>query len=111
VRETFGAAIAIIQAERAKDGQIRRAMKTIAHDEMRHARLSWAIAAWIDTKLGTRARARVRRARAKAVAALTRGVAAEPAPEVREELGLPTAAEARGVLEELLASLWWRSTE
>jgi hypothetical protein len=106
VRETFGAAVAIIQAQRASDGRARRAMKPIARDEMRHARLSWAVAAWLDTKLDGRARARVRRARAKAVEALMRSVAVEQAPDVSKELGLPTAVQARVVLEQLQASLW-----
>lgn len=109
VRETFGAAIAIIQAERANDRHVRRAMRAIAPDEMRHAQLSWAIAGWLDTKLDRQARGRVRRARAKAVDALVRSVAVEPDPDMRKALGLPTAAQARVVLEQLRASLWWCS--
>jgi hypothetical protein len=109
VRETFGAAVATIQAGQASDGRFRRAMKTIAHDEMRHARLSWAVAAWLDTQLDTPARARVRRARAKAVEALMRSAAVEQAPGVSRELGLPSAAQARVVVEQLRSSLWSRS--
>ncbi len=109
VRETFGAAVAILQAGRANDRQVRKAMKPIARDEMRHAQLSWAVAAWLDTKLDPQGRARVRRARAKAVEALVRSVAVERDPDLSKELGLPTAAEARAVLEQLRASLWSRS--
>jgi hypothetical protein len=109
VRETFGAAIAIIQAERASDGWVRRAMRPIAHDEMRHAQLSWAIAGWLDTKLDTQARARVRRARAKAVDALVRSLTMEPDPDMSKDLGLPSAAQARVVVEQLRASLWCRT--
>jgi hypothetical protein len=42
VRETFGAVVAMIQAERAGDARVRRAMRRIARDETRHAELSWA---------------------------------------------------------------------
>jgi hypothetical protein len=46
VRETFGVAVAMIRAERAGDKQVRRAMRSIARDEMQHAELSWAVARW-----------------------------------------------------------------
>jgi len=47
VRETFSAAVAMIQAERATDMKVRHAMKRIARDETRHAELSWAVAQWL----------------------------------------------------------------
>jgi hypothetical protein len=106
VRETFGAAVAILQSEQASDAHIRRAMKTIARDEMRHAQLSWAIAQWLETKLDARARARVSRARSEAVEALARGARHEPDAGVVQRLGIPSAAQALAALHELRASLW-----
>jgi hypothetical protein len=106
VRETFGAAVAVLQSEQAGDSHMRRAMKTIARDEMRHAQLSWAIARWLETKLDARAHARVNRARSEAVEALERGARHEPDAGVAWHLGIPSAAQALAALHELRASLW-----
>jgi len=106
VRETFGAAVGIIQAERASDRRVRRAMKTIARDETRHAQLSWAVAQWLDPRLDAQARARVRRARADAIEALVQSATQEPDVTLTHRLGLPSSAQARAVLDELRASLW-----
>jgi hypothetical protein len=72
VRETFGAAVAMIQAERAGDVQVRRVMKRISLDETRHAELSWAVARWLEPRLDRDSRRRVREAREQAIAALVR---------------------------------------
>jgi rubrerythrin len=109
VRETFGAAVARMQAERAGDVQVRRAMRSIARDETRHAELSWAVARWIDRQLDAGERRRVHEARTRAVEALAREVAQEPDPSLTARLGIPSASQARAALGELQASLW--STE
>jgi hypothetical protein len=106
VRETFGAAVGIIQAERASDRRVRRAMKTIARDETRHAELSWAVATWLEPRLDAAARRRVREAQANAVASLMCDAAHEPDETLTERLGIPTASQASAVLTELQASLW-----
>jgi hypothetical protein len=106
VRETFGAAVAMIQAERAGDVQVRRAMKRIARDETRHAELSWAVARWIEPQLDADTRHRVREAQAKAVAALVGEAGHEPDARLTERLGVPDASQARAVLAELEAALW-----
>jgi hypothetical protein len=106
VRETFGAAVAMIQAERAEDGQVRRALKRIARDETGHAELSWAIARWIEPQLDPDARRRVREAQEHAIATLMREAVREPDASLTERLGIPTASQARAVLAELKASLW-----
>jgi hypothetical protein len=46
VRETYGAALNLLQARSAHDIGVRRAMRAIAADECRHARLAWAVSAW-----------------------------------------------------------------
>ncbi len=109
VRETFAAAIAMMQAAQAGDKRVRRAMKPIARDETRHAQLSWAVAKWLDTQLDSPARARVHRARGEAVEALMHSVEQEPDAVLVHRLGLPCAAQSRAALEDLQSSLW--STE
>lgn len=109
VRETFGAAVAMIQARRVADARLRRAMKGIARDEVRHAELSWAVARWIDRQLDAGGRRRVQEARTQAVEVLAREVAQEPDATLTVRLGIPSASQARAVLGELQASLW--STE
>jgi hypothetical protein len=106
VRETFGALLAMRQAEAARDPEVRRAMEGIARDETRHAELSWALAAWLDERLDAAARARVRAARDEAVADLLREVSAETHPAVAAEMGLPSAAQARAAALDLRAALW-----
>jgi hypothetical protein len=59
IRETFGALVAMYQAEQATDTQIRGAMKVIAQDETRHASLAWRIAKWAEARLSEEERAAV----------------------------------------------------
>ncbi len=66
VGETFGAAQAAWRASHTTDDDMARAMGRIAPDELRHAALGWAVAAWVDAKLDEPARARVRAARNRA---------------------------------------------
>jgi hypothetical protein len=105
VRETFGAAVAAVQAKRARNGRVRAAMKRIARDESRHAQLSWAVADWIHAKLDAGARQRVREARERAGKDLLLAASLEPCPEVSRELGMPSAAEARAIALSLQASM------
>jgi hypothetical protein len=103
VRETFGAALALFQAKSAKYAEIRRAVARIARDECRHAQLSWAVAAWLDSKLDPSARRRVSNAHVEAVGALRREMQFEPSAE---GLGLPSAVQANVMLEALSDGLW-----
>jgi hypothetical protein len=106
VRETFGAAVASMQAESAQDSRVRAVMKRIAADETRHADLSWRVARWLDGKLDLEARERVRQARCQAVESLLRDLDDEPEALVRDRLGLPTAERARRAAEALRTMLW-----
>ena len=99
VNETFGAALAAMQAERATDPQVRRMMGVIAKEELGHSALSWQLAAWLDERLDAGGRERVRAARRQAVTTLLQDLASEGPGSVR--LGLPDAATAR----EMLASM------
>jgi hypothetical protein len=81
VGETFGAALAFFHGEHADaDADVAGAMRAIAEDELRHAALGWAVAAWADARLSEDARARVRTARSVAVVELVDG-----ARDVREK--------------------------
>jgi hypothetical protein len=103
VRETFGAALAAMQAERASDPRLRRMMRRIARDELEHAALAWRIAAWLVTRLDAKALARVQEARDAALDALENEMAHDlPGDDV---LGLPRAREMRAALARIRAAL------
>jgi hypothetical protein len=106
VSETFGAAVAHIQAKRANDRRVRSAMKWIAADETRHAQLSWELAAWFDSKLTRAGRRRVREARKRAGEALARSVGRATDRKSVAALGLPTHDQAAALINELRRSLW-----
>jgi hypothetical protein len=101
VRETYGAAVAWWQAERAHDPQIAREMRRIARDETRHAQLSWDIAGWAEPRLSRAAQARVARARSQAIAALRAEVDRDVAPDLVTTAGVPPRASARELLRRL----------
>jgi hypothetical protein len=106
VRETFGAVLAMRQAERARSVHLRRSMKKIAREEASHAELAWHVARWVSKKLDPAAAERVAEARREAVETLARDLQREPHGSLVHELGLPTATEARAALDALRESLW-----
>jgi rubrerythrin len=97
VRETYGALVLAWQAAHAGDDELRGAFARIARDEARHASLAWALAAWLEPQLDARSRARVARARSRAIARLAREQR-DPPPSLVREAGLPTASESRALL-------------
>lgn len=96
VRETLGAAVAMHQAQHAADEGIARELSTIAEDELRHAALSWAIAAWSVPKMSPRKRAKLGRGCLELLDKLVRG-AASPDAESRRVAGLPSETVVRSV--------------
>jgi hypothetical protein len=72
VRETYGAVVGLVEARVSRDPEVRRASRSIAADECRHAELSWAVAAWILPRLTPGERHAVARAVKDAIAALQR---------------------------------------
>jgi rubrerythrin len=104
VRETYGALLAQWQAAHAGDLELRRAFSAIARDEARHASLSWALARWIEPRLDENARARVDRARARAVRHLANAMR-DPEARLAADAGLPSAAESRALLTSLASAL------
>ena len=59
VKETYGAAIALHQADHANDLVLRTTMRAIARDELRHAELAWQVDRWARMQLAPRASARI----------------------------------------------------
>jgi hypothetical protein len=106
VRETWGAACALVQSMCASDPRVRAAMRYIAEDELSHATLSWDVARWIEAHLSPDERARVDQERARAIAELESDVA-QPQPEPwRAALGWPTPDEARAILRGMRSQVW-----
>ena len=101
VRETWGAVVALWQAQTALDAEARAAFTTIARDEVRHAALAWAIDRWEMPLLDHAAQVRVALAREAAVRAL----AEEPAGEL-PVIGLPAKDHTRQLLARTYSSLW-----
>lgn len=104
-REAYGALVARHQARTASDPVLRAAFACVAEDEARHAALSFDLAAWFGTRLGPAERALVGRAHARALRDLAHEGRHEPAPEVRERAGMPSARVARVLLEGLARAL------
>src|SRR6185436_2341236 len=98
VRETFGALVAIYQAERAEDRTVRRAMKRIAEDESRHAELAWDVALFCDERLDTRERAAVHAAMHEALETLRDEIDHPVHDDVRCVAGMPSREDARRLL-------------
>jgi hypothetical protein len=105
VRETLGAVIALHRAERAKDAEIARAMRSIARDELRHARLSWELMEWLDAQLTARGRAAVRRAFEREIASLETELAGPPT-DVAEIAGAPDERTQRMLFARVSREVW-----
>jgi hypothetical protein len=105
VRETAGALVATWQASCAEDAGVRRSMARIAVDETLHAALAWAVADWIEPQLSPGARERVRRARRDALGRLEREMASVPPLELVRVAGVPSARQARALVDSLRLQL------
>lgn len=70
VHETYGAVVGLIEANSSSDAEVRRAARSIAEDECRHAELALAIARWITPLLDSEERAEIHAAVSHAVGAL-----------------------------------------
>jgi hypothetical protein len=103
VHETFGAALARFQSERAPDPPDRAALREIARDEARHAALAERIDAWIRDELSPDDLARVRASRRSAANALLCSTRAAP---FFPTLGMPNALEATAMASALATHLW-----
>lgn len=92
VREAYGAFVASWQAGASRDEAVRAVMRRVAADEIEHAELSFAVAAWAEPLLSPAEREELFAARTEAVETLLADLAAEPSAALREIAGLPPAA-------------------
>ena len=102
VRETYGALLAQHQAACALDPAVRKAMRMIAQDELRHAELAWRVAAFLDPQLNSAERTQLLAAKRDALTQLLDSASRPelPAHAVRL-IGLPSSTLDR----QLIASL------
>jgi hypothetical protein len=105
VRETFGAALALWQAEHATDPEIRKEMRLIAEDEASHAELAWDVAAWAEGECAEGEREAVAAALRQAVADLESAMSVQ-VPEAAERAGLPSGAQLRYLFEAVRREFW-----
>ncbi|HWL84343.1 MAG TPA: hypothetical protein VNO21_00995 [Polyangiaceae bacterium] len=106
IRETFLALVSTRQAETAKDGTIRAAMKTIARDESEHAALAWTLASWLEPRVQGDGRTRYGKAARVAIQDL-RTEAYAPYPEtLRRVVGLPSVRDALALIDSLDRTMW-----
>jgi hypothetical protein len=106
VRETWGAACAVAQGQRAADREVRGAMQVIARDELGHAALSWDLAVWLDTRLTEEERRAVGVERERAIDELEREIEGTFPEPWRDELGMPSIEEARAIFDGMRAEVW-----
>ena len=95
VRETFGAALALLQARTARDPALRQTMRRIARDELRHAALSWRLQEWFLSRLPAE-RDRLAGVRRRALQELDEELAR--APTANAEVGRPGPPALRSLL-------------
>jgi hypothetical protein len=106
VRESFGAAQAILSAHHASAIDVRMAMASIASDEASHAALSSRIAAWLATQLSPEQQRMVASARRDAIDELRSTIDDEPDSSLVVELGVPSRAVSLHLLAGLEDTLW-----
>jgi hypothetical protein len=107
VHECFAALVAMHQARHAGSPEIRRAMGTIAADELRHGELAWSIHRWACAELSPAEVAAIGGAMRAAAGALVESLRVEPcSPPARRALGLPPAGRAVALAEGVRARLW-----
>jgi rubrerythrin len=111
IRETYGALVGAYQATRARDLDLRLAMRTIAPEEARHAALAHSVHQWVLSKLDKDERDGLRRAQVAAVFALARECSVPPDAELMDQAGLPDSGIACALLGELTRELWSPSTQ
>lgn len=106
IRETFGAAVAAFQAERASDPEIRAVLRTIAEDESRHAALSWSLARWAQPRLSAELRSRVATECKQAISRLKSEARAPLPAALTGEVGLPSPTQQRAMIAALEKDMW-----
>ncbi len=99
--ETMSALSVLWQSIHAKEEEMREIFARIAHDETRHATLSWGLDAWMQSRLSAEEQEKLTQIKQQAFAKLKRDFSIELSEELRDVLGLPTAAQSIKMLEQL----------
>jgi hypothetical protein len=109
VNETFGALLMTWQAQHASSKDLRDTFSKIANDEVGHAALSRSVATWAESQLDARAKIRVKRALARAIAKLQRSrIAYENRvfeDHLATQIGWPTPSQRSELIQKMLTSL------
>jgi hypothetical protein len=106
VRETFGAFVAAYQAQSASDPRAKAVLARIAEDELKHAALSHAIAAWAEPQLSESERALIARDRSLLIAQLRHATSTQHAPQIYQAAGYPSGSVALRMLDVLETTVW-----
>jgi hypothetical protein len=101
VRETFGALVALWQAEHAGTPELRALFRGIALDEARHAELAWLLRDWFRARLDAAGRERLERVGAAAQATLAAEVSVAVPRSWQDTAGIPDAYTASHLLSRL----------
>lgn len=108
VRETCGAALALLRAELALHAEERQTLRAIAEDECDHAKLSFQIADWATSRLSLDARAMVTQSMRAAIDGLT-FADARLTDDARAISGTPPALVQRELVRQLDAHVFQRT--
>jgi hypothetical protein len=106
VGETYAAAVALWQAERAGDPEVRAAMAGIARDEIAHAQLAWDVDAWAASRLSPAQVAACRQRRREAGARLAAAAGQAIDERLASAAGLPSPAAAAWLAGGTRDALW-----
>jgi hypothetical protein len=98
VRETYGALVALWQAEHAGTPELRALFRSVALDEARHAELAWLLREWFRARLDAAGRERLDDAGAAALATLAAEVLVAVPRTWRDTAGMPDASTASHLL-------------
>jgi hypothetical protein len=98
VGESYGALVAMWQAERAGDPDVARAMRRIAQDEASHAVLAWRVLRWGAPLLDEQGRRKVRACIDRALELLHASAQAHVDPSVIDQAGHPSPDAGRALV-------------
>jgi hypothetical protein len=102
-REAFGALLAHHQMLSAEDPEVRRVMRSIAHDEASHAEFSLSLDAWLSGRLSAEERRLVEEARLSAQAEFRASAERTHDDDLVRLAGVPKAAVATALFDALFA--------
>lgn len=106
VRETFGALVAVWQAQHAQDTVVRQVMSQIAVDESRHAELSADIDSWARSVLDSDQQHELDQAKTQAIALLASSMDEAISEQLVAMAGLPDCQSGKSLFQQAQESIW-----